>query len=107
MSSSNQKSQLHALGFLILAMLSVQSSASLAKFLFQSFPTLTVSAMRLCLGAIILAFIFRIWQINFSQVRWKAILAYGFALAGMNALFICQLNGYPLVLQLLLNLLVP
>ncbi|MGE8551276.1 MAG: hypothetical protein ACN6NN_10265, partial [Acinetobacter calcoaceticus] len=28
MSSSNQKSQLHALGFLILAMLSVQSSAS-------------------------------------------------------------------------------
>ena len=57
MSSSNQKSQLHALGFLILAMLSVQSSASLAKILFQNFPVLTVSAMRLCLGAIILAFL--------------------------------------------------
>ena len=30
-------------------MLSVQSSASLAKVLFQSFPVLTVSAMRLCI----------------------------------------------------------
>ncbi len=96
MSSSNQKSQLHALGFLILAMLSVQSSASLAKILFQNFPVLTVSAMRLCLGAIILAFIFRIWRINFSQVRWKAILAYGFALAGMNALFYLSIERLPI-----------
>ncbi|MFP5067912.1 EamA family transporter [Acinetobacter pittii] len=96
MSTLNQKSQLHALGFLILAMLSVQSSASLAKILFQNFPVLTVSAMRLCLGAIILAIIFQIWRINFSQVRWKAILAYGFALAGMNALFYLSIERLPI-----------
>ncbi|MDP7818808.1 EamA family transporter, partial [Acinetobacter baumannii] len=96
MSSSSQKSQLHALGFLILAMLSVQSSASLAKVLFQNFPVLTVSAMRLCIGAFILAFIFQIWKINFSQVRWKAILSYGFALAGMNALFYLSLERLPI-----------
>lgn len=93
---SSQKSQLHALGFLILAMLSVQSSASLAKVLFQNFPVLTVSAMRLCIGAFILAFIFQIWKINFSQVRWKAILSYGFALAGMNALFYLSLERLPI-----------
>lgn len=96
MSSPSQKSQLHALGFLILAMLSVQSSASLAKVLFQNFPVLTVSAMRLCMGAFILAFIFQIWKINFSQVRWKAILSYGFALAGMNALFYLSLERLPI-----------
>ena len=96
MSSSNQKSQLHALGFLILAMLSVQSSASLAKILFQSFPVLTVASMRLAFGAIILAIIFRIWQINFNQVRWNAILSYGVALAGMNALFYLSLERLPI-----------
>ncbi|MEG8268185.1 EamA family transporter [Acinetobacter baumannii] len=84
------------MGFLILAMLSVQSSASLAKVLFQNFPVLTVSAMRLCIRAFILAFIFQIWKINFSQVRWKAILSYGFALAGMNALFYLSLERLPI-----------
>ncbi|EXT39723.1 inner membrane transporter rhtA [Acinetobacter sp. 25977_1] len=52
--------------------------------------------MRLCIGACILAFIFKIWRINFSQVRWKAILAYGFALAGMNALFYLSLERLPI-----------
>ena len=53
------KTPLHALLLLMIAMLCVQGSGSLAKILFQSFPVLTVSAMRLCFGAIILAIIFR------------------------------------------------
>ena len=71
------KTPVHALLLLMIAMLCVQGSGSLAKILFQSFPVLTVSAMRLCFGAIILAIIFKIWTINFKAVRWKAILSYG------------------------------
>lgn len=41
-------------------------------------------------------FHFQIWKINFSQVRWKAILSYGFALAGMNALFYLSLERLPI-----------
>ena len=78
------KTPLHALLLLMIAMLCVQGSGSLAKILFQSFPVLTVSAMRLFFGALILAVIFKIWTINFKVVRWKAILSYGFALAGMK-----------------------
>ena len=78
---------LQAIILLLIAMVSVQSSGALAKVLFEHFPVLTISAMRLLIGSLILAIIFKIWQTDFKQVRWKAIISYGFALAGMNALF--------------------
>jgi inner membrane transporter RhtA len=59
----------------MIAMLCVQGSGSLAKILFQSFPVLTVSAMRLCFGAIILAIIFKIWTINFKVFVGKPFSA--------------------------------
>ena len=43
---------------LLIAMISMQSNGSFAKYLFGQFPILTVSAMRLLLGALILALIF-------------------------------------------------
>lgn len=81
---------------LLIAMISVQSSGSFAKYLFGQFPILTVSAMRLLLGALILACIFKIWQINFRQIKWPAILSYGIALAGMNMLFYLSIDRLPL-----------
>lgn len=90
------KPHAQALIFLFIAMISMQSSGSLAKILFNQFPVLTVSAMRLFLGALVLALIFRIWKINFKQVNWHAILSYGIALAGMNALFYLSIDRLPL-----------
>ena len=87
---------IQALLLLLIAMISIQSSGSLAKILFQQFPILTVSSLRLLLGSIILAVIFKIWQINFKQVRWKASVSYGIALAGMNALFYLSIDRLPL-----------
>ena len=81
---------------LLIAMISMQSSGSFAKYLFGQFPILTVSAMRLLLGTLILALIFKIWQINFRQVKWSSILSYGLALAGMNILFYLSLDRLPL-----------
>ena len=85
-----------ALFMLLIAMISMQSSGSLAKVLFEQFPILTVSAMRLLLGSLILALIFKIWQLNFKQVKWKAVISYGLALAGMNALFYLSIDRLPL-----------
>lgn len=96
MSSFKNTPYVQALVLLIIAMISVQSSGSLAKILFHDFPILTVAAMRLFLGALILALIFKIWQINFRQVKWQAIISYGFALAGMNALFYLSIDRLPL-----------
>lgn len=96
MSLSDSKSHLHALLVLLIAMISVQSSGSLAKMLFAQYPALTVSAMRLCFGALILSVIFKAWTINWGQIRWRAIISYGIALAGMNALFYLSLQRLPL-----------
>ena len=85
-----------ALILLFIAMVSMQSSGALAKILFNQFPVLTISAMRLLLGSLILAVIFKIWQVNFKQVKWKAIASYGLALAGMNALFYLSIERIPL-----------
>ena len=96
MSSFKNTPYVQALILLIIAMISVQSSGSLAKILFHDFPILTVAAIRLLFGALILALIFKIWQINFRQVKWQAIISYGFALAGMNALFYLSIDRLPL-----------
>lgn len=90
------KPHAQALIFLFIAMISMQSSGSLAKILFNQFPVITVSAMRLLLGSLILAIIFKIWRINFKQVNWNAIISYGVALAGMNALFYLSIERLPL-----------
>ncbi|WP_173911714.1 EamA family transporter [Acinetobacter sp. Marseille-Q1618] len=87
---------LQALILLFIAMISMQSSGSLAKLMFNQFPILTVSAMRLLLGSLILAVIFKIWQINFKQINWSAVIRYGIALAGMNALFYLSIERLPL-----------
>ncbi|MDV2469368.1 EamA family transporter [Acinetobacter chinensis] len=87
---------LQALILLFIAMISMQSSGALAKILFDQFPVLTISAMRLLIGSLILAVIFKIWQADFKQVKWKAIATYGIALAGMNALFYLSISRIPL-----------
>lgn len=85
-----------ALILLFIAMISMQSSGSLAKILFGQFPVLTVSVMRLLLGSLILAMIFKVWHINFKHVNWRAISSYGIALAGMNAMFYLSIERLPL-----------
>ena len=87
---------IQSLFLLLIAMVSMQSSGALAKSLFTQFPVLTISAMRLMLGALILAIIFQAWKINFKQVKWSAIISYGIALAGMNALFYLSIQRLPL-----------
>lgn len=96
----NFKSNPHiqAVVLLLIAMIVLQSSGSLAKVLFDQFQILTVSFMRLLLGGTILALIFKIWQINLKQINWVAIISYGVALAGMNALFYLSIHRLPLAI---------
>ena len=85
-----------SIALLMIAIVSVQASASLAKILFASFPVLSISALRLFLGFALLAVFFQIWRVAWQQIRWASILGYGLALAGMNALFYLSLSRLPL-----------
>lgn len=89
-------SSLHAVLLLLVAIISVQSAGALAKILIHDFSALTVSAMRLFFGGSILAILFKIWTIRFSQVHWNTVLQYGLAIAGMNALFYLSIERLPL-----------
>lgn len=81
---------------LIIAMLSIQSGASLAKTLFPQIGAAGVTALRLALGTLILAVIFKPWRLKFSPQERLPLLIYGLALGSMNYLFYLSLNLIPL-----------
>lgn len=81
---------------LLIAIVCIQVSGSLAKILFQSHDVLVVATMRLLLGTIMLSLISRLWTIKLNQVHWKTVISYGLALGGMNGLFYLSLERLPL-----------
>ncbi|MEH2920331.1 threonine/homoserine exporter RhtA [Samsonia erythrinae] len=80
---------------IFVAMLSIQSGAALAKSLFPLIGASGVTALRLCIGTIILCAVFKPWRMRFSSHRLP-LLIYGITLGGMNFLFYLSLRTVPL-----------
>lgn len=81
---------------LLIAMSSIQSGAALAKSLFPLLGAPGVTALRLALGTIILALIFKPWRLRFARDQRLPLLFYGIALGGMNYLFYLAIQTIPL-----------
>ncbi|WPC06988.1 threonine/homoserine exporter RhtA [Pseudomonas benzenivorans] len=90
------RAALAPIALLLVAMLSIQSGASLAKSLFPLVGAEGTTALRLGLGAVILALIMRPWRARLSLQSCHSLLAYGLALGGMNLLFYLSLQTVPL-----------
>lgn len=90
-------SQLMAVMFMVLSMLSYQISASFAKQLFTVLDPLSVTILRLCFAAIIVCVMFRSWQIfkRLPYLKWRDLLCYSTALCCMNVLFYMSLGKLP------------
>lgn len=90
-------SQLLAVVFMVLSMISYQISASFAKQLFLVLDPLTVTILRLCFAAIIIGVMFRSWKIlsRLSFLKWRDLLCYSTALGFMNILFYMSLGKLP------------
>ena len=84
------------IGLLVVAMVSIQSGASLAKSLFPLVGAEGTTALRLILGAIILSLVMRPWRARLNLAASPSLLAYGLALGGMNLLFYMSLQSIPL-----------
>ena len=90
-------SQLMAVMFMVLSMLSYHISASFAKQLIAVLDPLTVVTLRLCFAAILIVLMFRSWSIikRLPHLKWKDLLSYTAALCLMNILFYASLGKLP------------
>lgn len=81
---------------ILIAMLSIQSGASLAKSLFPLVGAPGVTALRIALGTIILVVIFKPWRLRFKKEQRLPLLFYGLSLGAMNYLFYLSIQTVPL-----------
>lgn len=81
---------------ILIAMMSIQSGASLAKSLFPLVGAPGVTALRIALGTLILVVIFKPWWLRFKKEQRLPLLFYGLALGGMNYMFYLSIQTIPL-----------
>lgn len=81
---------------LLIAILSLQGGASLAKSLFPTVGATGITALRLGLGTLILCAIFKPWRLRFSWEQRIPLVIYGLSLGCMNFLFYLSIRTVPL-----------
>ena len=81
---------------ILIAMLSIQSGASLAKSLFPLVGAPGVTALRIVLGTAILVAIFKPWRLRFKKEQRLPLLFYGLSLRAMNYMFYLSIQTIPL-----------
>jgi inner membrane transporter RhtA len=91
----------------ILAIVSVQGGAAIAKGLFPVLGAAGTASMRIGLSALLLLVAVRprLGQLRANQ--WRAVVPYGLALGAMNFLFYCALARMPLGLAVTLEFVGP
>ena len=87
---------LTAVGCVLLAMVTIQSGASLAKQLFPIVGPEGTTALRLGFAAAVLWLVFRPWRALPQGREWQSIIIYGLCLGGMNILFYLAIERIPL-----------
>lgn len=85
-----------AVAMILIAMLSLQGGAALAKSLFPLVGSQGVTALRLGMGSIILLAYFRPWRLKMRGGNLKSLLIYGLALGCMNYTFYLAIRTVPL-----------
>lgn len=94
--SSNIAPLLFPLGLLIIAMISIQSGASLAKSLFPVVGAQGTTALRLIFASLILLLVLRPWRARLTARSLRTVMLYGISLGSMNMLFYISLQTVPL-----------
>jgi inner membrane transporter RhtA len=100
-------SPLLPLGTLLLAMLSFQCGAALAKQIFPLVGAQGTTAMRLGLGALILWLVRRPWRRLAVREGWASLWGYGLTIGLMNLCFYMALRTIPLGIAVALEFVGP
>lgn len=89
---------------IFISMISVQGSASMAKYLFPVLGPEGMTAWRLFFSAIMLVIIFKPWQKPMTKLALKYILLYGIAMGCMNLCFYNAIARIPLGIAVAIEL---
>ena len=85
-----------SLSTLVIAIVSIQFGASVAKGLFPIVGAYGATALRLSIASLILLAIWRPWRQRLSKKAYQSIAIYGASLGLMNLLFYIALERIPL-----------
>ncbi|WP_423185847.1 EamA family transporter [Alishewanella sp. d11] len=85
-----------AIASVLLAMVTIQSGASIAKQLFPVIGPEGTTALRVGFSALMLWLVFRPWRHLPKGRNWRAVIVYGLCLGGMNLLFYLAIARIPL-----------
>ena len=91
----------------VVAMISVQTGATIAKGLFPIVGASGATAMRLAFAAVILWVIVRPWRGGISRADWRRAVPYGLVLGAMNLSFYNALKTLPIGIAVALEFVGP
>jgi inner membrane transporter RhtA len=92
---------------LLLAIVSVQTGATLAKQLFPLLGPQGTTALRQGFSALILCSLFRVWRSDFARLNWRVLVLFGVSLGVMNVTFYLAIARIPLGIAVALEFLGP
>ncbi|AMJ64155.1 EamA family transporter [Hymenobacter sp. PAMC 26628] len=101
------RSSLPAVPAVLLAIVSVQGGAAIAKGLFPVLGAAGTTSLRIGLSALVLLAVVRPRLGKLGLAQWRAVVPYGLALGAMNLLFYCSLARIPLGLAVTLEFVGP
>ena len=91
----------------LLAIVSVQSGAAIAKGLFPVLGAAATASLRIGISAFILLAVYRPNFRNISSKQWKLVIPYGFCLGAMNLIFYLSIERIPIGLAVTLEFIGP
>jgi inner membrane transporter RhtA len=105
--SSVRRFSLPPLPAVLLAIVSVQGGAAIAKGLFPVLGAAGTASVRIGFSALLLLLVVRPRLGQLQRQQWRAVVPYGLALGSMNFLFYCALARIPLGLAVTLEFVGP
>ena len=94
-------------GVLLMAMMSVQTGASIAKTLFAVAGPIGVVTVRIGFGTMILGLALRPWRVRVPREAWLPLTIYGLSLGTMNVLYYQALDRLPVGLAVAVEFIGP
>lgn len=104
---SNKLLNIPPLPAVLLAIISVQGGAAIAKSLFPVIGAVSTTSLRIGLSAVILFAVNRPNLGKLTKEQWKAVIPYGLALGAMNVIFYMAIKRIPLGLGVTLEFIGP